>query len=148
LSAMFRRAVVQTVGGLRDPGGADDLDFYLRVARASLGYGHDDAAVTRYRRDSASSSLDGERMLRSVRAVYARQWPLIQGDHEAEAAYRKGLAALTRIFTDYLSENVRDRARARQWRKPFRSAALLTTKLARRGSLRVIEPLRGKLAAR
>jgi glycosyltransferase involved in cell wall biosynthesis len=147
-SAMFRRAVVQTVGGFRDPWGADDLDFYLRVARESLGYCYDDTAVTRYRRYSASSSRDGERMLRSVRAVYARQWPLIQGDPEAEAAYRQGLAALTRIFTDCLSENVRDRARARQWRRALRSAALLTTELARRGSLRMIEPLRAKFAAR
>jgi glycosyltransferase involved in cell wall biosynthesis len=131
-SAMFRRAVVQTVGGFRDPWGADDLDFYLRVARASLGFCYDDTAVTRYRRYSASSSRDGERMLRSVRTVYARQWPLIEGDREAEAAYRKGLAALTRIFTDCLLENVRDRARARQWRKAFRSATLLTTEIARR----------------
>ena len=32
-SAMFRREVVEAVGGFRDPWGADDLDFYLRVAR-------------------------------------------------------------------------------------------------------------------
>jgi hypothetical protein len=31
-SAMFRREVVDAVGGFRDPWGADDLDFYLRVA--------------------------------------------------------------------------------------------------------------------
>jgi glycosyltransferase involved in cell wall biosynthesis len=131
-SAMFRRTVVRTVGGFRDPWGADDLDFYLRVARASLGFCYDDTAVTRYRRYSASSSRDGERMLRSVRAVYARQRPLIQGDRAAEAAYRKGLAELTRIFTDCLSENVRDRIRARQWRKAFRSAVLLAMEIGRR----------------
>src|SRR4051812_19561953 len=32
-SAMFRREVVEAMGGFRDPWGADDLDFYLRVAR-------------------------------------------------------------------------------------------------------------------
>ncbi|HZG42556.1 MAG TPA: glycosyltransferase family A protein, partial [Longimicrobium sp.] len=67
-SAMFRRGVVDAVGGFRDPWGADDLDFYLRVARATEGFCHD-GTVTRYRRYSASSSRDGERMLRSIRAV-------------------------------------------------------------------------------
>ncbi|HKO50312.1 MAG TPA: glycosyltransferase family A protein [Polyangiaceae bacterium] len=141
-SAMFRRAVVQTVGGFRDPWGADDLDFYLRVARASFGFCYDDTAVTRYRRYSASSSRDGERMLRSVRAVYARQWPLIQGDREAEAAYRKGLAELTRILTACLLENVRDRARAGQWRKALRSSALLTMEIARRTAADGVRALR------
>src|SRR4051794_34526341 len=32
-STMFRRQAVESVGGFRDPWGADDLDFYLRVAR-------------------------------------------------------------------------------------------------------------------
>jgi hypothetical protein len=68
-SAMFRREAVEAVGGFRDPWGADDLDFYLRVARRFSGCCHDEQAVTRYRRYSTSSSRDGERMLRSIRAV-------------------------------------------------------------------------------
>jgi glycosyltransferase involved in cell wall biosynthesis len=124
-SAMFRREVVERVGGFRDPWGADDLDFYLRVARDHLGWCYDEPAVTRYRRYSASSSRDGERMLRSMRAVYARQWPLVRGDAAAEAAFQRGRARLTAIFTDCLSENLRDRARDAQWRRASRSALLL-----------------------
>jgi glycosyltransferase involved in cell wall biosynthesis len=131
-SAMFRRAVVESVGGFRDPWGADDLDFYLRVARAYEGRCFEEPAVTRYRRYAASTSRDGERMLRSVRAVYARQWPLVRGNPAGEAAYRRGLSMLTEIFADCLVENVRDRARAGQWRRALRTAAVLARESPRR----------------
>ena len=124
-SAMFRREVVEAVGGFRDPWGADDLDFYLRVARRYRGWCYEEPAVTRYRRYSASSSRDGERMLRSIRAVYARQWPVVRGDPAAEEAFHRGLSMLTRIFTDCLVENIRDRARAGEWRRALRGALLL-----------------------
>jgi glycosyltransferase involved in cell wall biosynthesis len=134
-SAIFPRAVVEDVGGFRDPWGADDLDFYLRVAHRYRGWCYDAPAVTRYRRYSTSSSRDGERMLRSVRAVYARQWPLVRGDPAREAAFRRGLAQLTRIFTDCVAENVRDRARAGQWRGALRAASVLAReRLAPRAS--------------
>jgi glycosyltransferase involved in cell wall biosynthesis len=131
-SAMFRRDVVQAAGGFRDPWGADDLDFYLRVAQANLGWCYDQPAVTRYRRYSASSSRDGERMLRSVRAVYARQIALVQGDPVGEAAFQRGLAQLTEIFRDCLVENLRDRVRAGQWWRALRSASLLVRESPRR----------------
>ena len=112
-SAMFRRAVVDAVGGFREPWGAGDLDFYLRAARVFSAWCYEEPTVTRYRRYSASSSRDGERMLRSIRAVYARQWPLVDGDPAGEAAFQRGLALLTGIFIDCLAENVRDRLHAR-----------------------------------
>jgi GT2 family glycosyltransferase len=124
-SAMFRREAVEAVGGFRDPWGADDLDFYLRVARAFRGWCFDAPAVTRYRRYAASSSRDGERMLNSIRAVYARQWPVVQGDPRARPRSVAGSALLEGIFTDCLVENVRDRVRAREWRRALRSARML-----------------------
>jgi glycosyltransferase involved in cell wall biosynthesis len=127
-SAMFRRDAVESVGGFRDPWGADDLDFYLRVARQYPGWCYEDPAVTRYRRYSASSSRDGERMLRSIRIVYERQWPVVQGDAAGEEAFRRGLARLTDIFRDCLGENVEDRMRAGEWR----SALLLARESPRR----------------
>src|SRR3712207_3714854 len=105
---MFRREVVDAVGGFRDPWGADDLDFYLRAAHRYPAACYQAPAVTRYRRYSASSSRDGERMLHSIRTVYARQWPLVAGDAAAEAAYHHGLRHLTGIFLDCLVENVED----------------------------------------
>jgi hypothetical protein len=124
-SAMFRRTAVVAVGGFQDPWGADDLDFYLRMARAYPACCYQAPAVTRYRRYSTSSSRDGERMLRSIRAVYQRQWPLVRGSDPGERAYQFGLSRLTDIFTDCLVENISDRVRARQWRRAARSALVL-----------------------
>jgi glycosyltransferase involved in cell wall biosynthesis len=124
-AAMFRRGLVDSIGGFRDPWGADDLDFYLRAARASRAWCFDAPAVTRYRRYSESSSRDGERMLRSIRAVYERQRPVVDGDVEAEAAFAQGLARLTAIFQDCLAENIVDRGQTRRWRSALRAAALL-----------------------
>ncbi|MDB4946366.1 MAG: kfoC [Labilithrix sp.] len=146
-SAMFTRAVVDEVGGFRDPWGADDLDFYLRVAHGREGWCHE-TTVTRYRRYSASSSRDGERMLNSIRAVYERQRPLIVGNPASEAAFQRGLAQLTGIFTDCLAENMHDRARSGQWRKALRSAALLGRESPRRLVAEVAQLLRTSVASR
>jgi glycosyltransferase involved in cell wall biosynthesis len=124
-SAMFRREAVNDVGGFRDPWGADDLDFYLRVAWKYPAHCYEGAAVTRYRRYSTSSSRDGARMLHSIREVYDRQRPLVTGNAEAEAAFHRGLTQLTEIFTDCLVENLQDRMRAREWRRAIRTTALL-----------------------
>jgi glycosyltransferase involved in cell wall biosynthesis len=124
-SVMFRRDVVETIGPWRNPWGADDLDYYLRAAHAYRGWCFDEPAVTRYRRYPESSSRDGARMLRSMRAVYARQWPLVQADDAGEAAYHRGLHKLTEIFRDCLAENLRDHLRAGNKRRALSSAALL-----------------------
>lgn len=124
-SAMFRRDVVEAVGGFEDPWGADDLDFYLRVARRYSAWCYQSPAVTRYRRYSESSSRDGERMLHSIRAVYARQWPLVRGDAAAEEAFRRGLRQLTEIFLDCLVENLEDRIRSGDRERALRSSRLL-----------------------
>ena len=124
-SAMFRRAAVEAVGGFQDPWGADDLDFYLRVAHGHLAWCTQVPPVTRYRRYSASSSRDGERMLHSVRAVYARQIPLIAGHPELQAAFDRGLRLLTDIFLDCLVENIEDRMRAGDYQRALRAARVL-----------------------
>ena len=108
-SAMFRRAVLDAIGGFRDPWGADDLDFYLRAAYGFAACCTVAPAVTRYRRYPSSASRDGARMLDSVRVVYDRQRPLVAGDPVAEADFDRGLAALIEIFRDGLVENVEHR---------------------------------------
>jgi glycosyltransferase involved in cell wall biosynthesis len=124
-AAMFRRSLIDQIGGFQDPWGADDLDFYLRAARMSRACSFDSPAVTRYRRYSESSSRDGERMLRSIRTVYDRQRAVVAGNAEAEAAFAQGLARLTAIFQDCLAENIVDRVRARSWGRAARAAVLL-----------------------
>ena len=64
-------------------------------------------------------------MLHSIRAVYARQWLLVQGDAAGEAAYHRGLSLLTDIFLDCLVENVEDRMRRGELDRAFLSARLL-----------------------
>jgi len=144
-SAMFRREIVDQVGGFQDPWGADDLDFYLRVARRVPGWCYEHPAVTRYRRYSASSSRDGERMLHSIRVVYDRQRDVVRGNPALEAAFDRGLAQLTAIFTDCLVENVEDRLRARQWKRAARAAALLARENPRRLAGLARRSLRGSL---
>jgi glycosyltransferase involved in cell wall biosynthesis len=131
-STMFRREVVAQLGGFRDPWGADDLDLYLRAARRWMARCFQAPAVTRYRRYSTSSSRDGRRMLRSIRAVYAREWPHVAGDPEGEAAFQRGLQRLTDIFLDCVVENLCDRVRAGQWRSAAESAAVLARESPRR----------------
>src|SRR4051794_14294000 len=144
-SAMFRREIVDEVGGLQDPGGADALDFYLRVARRAPGWCSERPAVPRYRCYSASSSRDGERMLHSIRVVYGRQRDVVRGNPALEAAFERGLAQLTAIFTDCLVENVEDRLRARQWKRAARAAALLARENPRRLAGLARRSLRGSL---
>jgi glycosyltransferase involved in cell wall biosynthesis len=124
-SVMFRREVVEAVGGFRDPWGADDLDFYLRVAHRFTACCYQAPAVTRYRRYNTSSSRDGERMLNSIRTVYTRQWVLVKDDPEAVEAYHHGLGRLTGIFLDCVMENIEDRLRTGNGEGALRSARLL-----------------------
>ena len=131
-SVMFRREVVEAIGPWRNPWGADDLDYYLRAAHAYRAWCFDEPAVTRYRRYAASSSRDGARMLQSTRVVYARQWPVVQGNAHAEAAWHRGLTRLTEIFRDCLAENLRDHLRARNTRRALACGALLARESPRR----------------
>jgi glycosyltransferase involved in cell wall biosynthesis len=131
-SAMFRRQLVERLEGFRDPWGADDLDFYLRAARAQPAWCYKSPAVTRYRRYSSSSSRDGERMLGSIRVVYQRQWPVVEGSPEGEQAFHEGLSRLTEIFRDCLVENIEDAWRSRRWRRAARATALLARESPRR----------------
>jgi hypothetical protein len=139
-SAMFRRRVVEKVGGFRDPWGADDLDFYLRVAYDFTACCYQSPAVTRYRRYSASSSRDGERMLRSIRVVYERQRAIASRDPATEAAFHRGLQLLTEIFLDCVVENVRDRVRSGERGRAQHSARLLAAESPQRWQTLMSDP--------
>ena len=143
-SVMFRRQVVEAIGGFRDPWVADDLDFYLRVAHRFTACRYQAPAVTRYRRYSTSSSRDGERMLHSIRSVYARQWALVKGDPEAESAYHHGLGQLTDIFLDCVVENIEDRLRSGNCIGALRSARLLLDIVGLVQQLKAMPPLFGQ----
>jgi len=139
-SAMFRAVVIETVGGFRDPWGADDLDFYLRAAYAFKAHCYQSPAVTRYRRYSASSSRDGERMLRSIRVVYERQRAIASRDPVTEAAFHRGLQQLTEIFLDCVVENVRDRIQGGERGRAQHSARLLAAESPQRWQTLMSDP--------
>jgi hypothetical protein len=71
-------------------------------------------------------------MLKSIRAVYERERPFVEGDAELEAAFHRGLRALESIFRDCLSENLADQLRAGNWLGALRTAALLAREDPRR----------------
>jgi GT2 family glycosyltransferase len=124
-SAIFKREAVERLGGFRDPWGADDLDFYLRAAWLFEAHCLAAPPLTRYRRDGGSTPRDGERMLESVRAVYERQWPLVQGHPEGEAAWHAGLRALTEELAECLVQDVKDRWQARSGDAALRATAVV-----------------------
>lgn len=124
-SVTVRRAVATALGGFRDPWGADDLDFYLRVVRQHPVACFGGAPVTRYRRYPESSSRDGARMLRSIRAVYTAEWPFVAGDAAREEAFHTGLARLVEIFQRALVENVELRLERGDRDGALRAARLL-----------------------
>jgi glycosyltransferase involved in cell wall biosynthesis len=142
-SAIFRREVVERLGGFRNPWGADDRDFYLRAAREFPAVCYQSPPVTRYRRYAASSSRDGRRMLRSVREVYRRNWTHVAGDAAAELAFKNGLGVLTAIFTDCLVENIEDHVRSGQWRRAAQSIVALAAESPRRLLSALPRTLRG-----
>lgn len=93
-TALFRRPLVEALGGFRDPWGADVLDFYLRAAYRFEAH---TVATTFARCDPAHrrrTPHDAERLLHSLHAVYDRQRPLVQGNAEVEAAHARGLRVL------------------------------------------------------
>ena len=71
-------------------------------------------------------------MLDSVRTVYQRQWPIVEGDPAAELAFGRGLQLLTDIFLDCLVENVEDRLRRGEQAAALRSAHLLRAECPQR----------------
>jgi len=64
--AMFRREIVDAVGGFQDPWGADDLDFYLRAALRSEAWCHQ-TVVTRYRRLTQLTEIFRDCLLENVK---------------------------------------------------------------------------------
>ncbi|MFL6278515.1 MAG: hypothetical protein ACJ731_00250, partial [Vicinamibacterales bacterium] len=67
----------------------------------------------------------GARMLRSIRAVYERQRPVVKGVAAGEAAFTRGITQLEAIFKDCLVENVVDGVRVSDWRRATRDALTL-----------------------
>jgi len=90
IAVMFRRSVLETVGGFKkyfSP--AEDYEFLLRAARA-FPSAHHSTIVAHYRRHASNTSRRGVIMLQAMRRVMCSQREFVRGKPHLDAAWRKG----------------------------------------------------------
>lgn len=90
IAVMFRRSVLETVGGFKkyfSP--AEDYEFLLRAARA-FPSAHHSTVVAHYRRHATNTSRKGVIMLQAMQRVMCSQREFVRGKPHLEAAWRKG----------------------------------------------------------
>ena len=90
IAVMFRRSVIEQLGGFDTSGdGAEDYEILLRAAR-SFSSAHHRTVVALYRRYATSRSQQGLRLLRAMRRIMRTQRVLVGGNARLRAACRKG----------------------------------------------------------
>ena len=90
IAVMFRRAVIDRVGGFRSVGSpAEDYELLLRAARL-FPSAHHRNVVAEYRRYPASLSRQGTVMLGAMHRVMQMQLPVVQGNLRLTRAWRQG----------------------------------------------------------
>jgi glycosyltransferase involved in cell wall biosynthesis len=150
-NVMFRRGALERCGTFNpDMSGSADYDLYLRLARTYPIYDHGQL-VTHYRRHDANMSGDAAHMLRETLMVLRNQWPYVEGDAEAMAAYRDGWRHWQDFYGSHLVNEIRAHARGGEWAPAFEKAVVLgmlhprglvhhaRQKLRRAGAARVLK---------
>ena len=124
-NVMFRRGPLERCGTF-NPGlsGSADYDLYLRLARTYPIYDHGHL-VTHYRRHDANMNGDAAHMLRETLMVLRNQWPYVEGDAEAMAAYRDGWRYWQDCYGSQLVNEIRAHARGGEWAPAFEKAIVL-----------------------
>jgi glycosyltransferase involved in cell wall biosynthesis len=124
-NVMFRRGALERCGTF-DKGlsGSADYDLYLRLARTYPIYDHGHL-VTHYRRHDANMSGDAAHMLRETLMVLRNQWPYVEGDAEAIAAYREGWRNWQDFYGSQIVNEIRAHARGGEWAPAFEKAVVL-----------------------
>ena len=90
IAVMFRRSVVESVGGFDGSySPAADYDILLRVARLFAGAQHR-SVVAQYRRHDSNMSRKGALMLDTLNRVMQSQVSFVKGNPRLEAAHRRG----------------------------------------------------------
>jgi glycosyltransferase involved in cell wall biosynthesis len=90
IAVMFRRSVLEHVGGFNSffsP--AEDYEILLRAGR-TFPSAHHSAVVAQYRRHSTNTSRKGAVMLRATHRVMLAERCLVKGNRRLEAALREG----------------------------------------------------------
>lgn len=90
IAVMFRRAVVESIGGFEKKfTPAEDYRILLRAAR-SFPSAHHRSVVAQYRRHQSNTSRKGVVMLRAMRKVMEMERLFLRGNAQLKAAHQKG----------------------------------------------------------
>jgi glycosyltransferase involved in cell wall biosynthesis len=90
VAVLFRRRVLETVGGFKgffSP--AEDYEMLVRAAH-EFPSAHHTELVSQYRRHTTNTSRRGGVMLKATHRVMVAQLPLVQGSPRLQAAWRAG----------------------------------------------------------
>lgn len=88
---MFRRSVFDAVSGFDSSApGCDDIELYLRIARAYPVHCHE-GIVVQHRNHSSNTSGDSIMMLTSMLSVYGSQLKYVHGDADLESLCEQGV---------------------------------------------------------
>jgi hypothetical protein len=124
---MFRRGALERCGTFNQGlSGSADYDLYLRLARTYPIYDHGHL-VAHYRRHLANANMSGDaaHMLRETLMVLRNQWPYVEGDAEAMAAYRDAWRNRQDFYGSQLVNEIRAHARDGEWAPAFEKAVVL-----------------------
>jgi glycosyltransferase involved in cell wall biosynthesis len=116
-AVMFRRAVLEAVGGFdASLPAAEDYDLYLRVA-SNFAIHHHDEVVAQYRRHAANSHHESARMLQYTLGVIRSHKRRIRGKKEHGRAYKHGIKSWQGLYGNALLKDVLVHARKREWKQ-------------------------------
>lgn len=97
--AVFRREVVEAVGGFRDGAfPAEDYDFYLRVSRETPIHCHNRVVIEYRKHETNASSLSASRGLRATHRALEAQRQFVRGRPELERALERGKLHWAHVF--------------------------------------------------
>ena len=115
--AMFRRDVVQRVGGFQ-PGleGTEDQDLYFRITRTHPMHCHH-TVIAEYRRHAKQISQNWGKMLTAAMKTLQRQRPFVRADRATTEAYRHGITFRRRLYGELLFWQGLEAVKSNQWKQ-------------------------------
>lgn len=124
-NVMFRRGPLERYGAFRPSlAGSANYELYLRLARTYPVHDHGQL-VAHYRRHATNLSGNSARMLRETLMVLRSQWPYVEGDPEAVAAYRDGWRNWQEFYGSRLANEIRDHVQSGEWAPAVQKAVVL-----------------------
>lgn len=110
---MFRRSAFDAVSGF-DPSapGCDDIEIYLRIARAYPVHCHGEIVV-QHRNHASNTSGDSILMLTSMLSVYRSQLEYVRGNVDLEGLCEQGIELCNKFLARERKRRERERLESR-----------------------------------